>query len=49
MGRKFLSIIIPVKNIDKWEENIIQKKKNVINHQARTKQGRSREFKMCGR
>ena len=24
MGRKFLSIIIPVKNIDKWEENIIQ-------------------------
>ena len=24
MGRKFLSIIIPVKNIDKWEENILE-------------------------
>ena len=24
MGRNFLSIVIPVKNIDKWEENIIQ-------------------------
>ena len=24
MVRKFLSIVIPVKNIDRWEENIIQ-------------------------